>query len=157
MTRLVPLVVLLASNAFAIAKGGTLYIACKDSKLLKDAKVGAKPVSPAVLAEGSEVKWLGASEKDKSFHEVEYQGKKGFVQMSCLKPHKPLAEAAADPTFAAQAANTKCCTTGAVRYAGGSKEEQDAAAQLLKLEEFNKTVATSAAVAEKTKELHGAK
>lgn len=162
MTRLLPvLCVVVASSAFAIAKGGTLYIACKDFKLLKEPKAAAKTVSPTPLALGDEVIWLGASDKDKSFHQVEHNGKKGFVHMSCLKPNKPMTELTGDqkpispPAFASSGAATKGYPP-TTRYAGAGQDEQQAAADLLKLEELNKNI-DAAAIAAKEKELHSGK
>ena len=103
MTRLVWVcAVSLSASALAIGPGGSLYLSCKDVKLLKDPKAGAKTVG-AALKEGDEVKWLGASEKNKSFHQAEAAGKKGFVRQSCLKPNKPMSELVGEQKVSAQA------------------------------------------------------
>jgi hypothetical protein len=148
-----------ASAAWAIAKGGSLYIKAKDVKLLKDPKAGSKEVTAVAL--GEEVKWLGASEKDKSFHEVEYKGKKGFVLMSSLSPSAPAKEIASDgksmsaQAFASSGAATKGLTSAGVKYAG--QDAAAAAADVVYIEEHTKAKATPAAVAAKAKELGGAK
>lgn len=160
MTRLVWVcAVSLSASALAIGPGGSLYLSCKDVKLLKDPKAGAKTVG-AALKEGDEVKWLGASEKNKSFHQVEAAGKKGFVLQSCLKPNKPMSELVGEQKVSAQAfASSGAATKGyppMTPYAGSSPAEKDAAAQLAKLEELNKNI-TAAELAAKEKELAGGK
>ncbi|MFO0598741.1 MAG: hypothetical protein U0228_25775 [Myxococcaceae bacterium] len=90
MRSLCFVVVLLAAHALAFDKGASLWVAGNGVVLLADAKDKAKPLAP--LAAGTEVKWLGASPKDKRFHQVEFAGKKGFVFLSQLTPNKPAAE-----------------------------------------------------------------
>ncbi|MFO0599643.1 MAG: hypothetical protein U0228_30330 [Myxococcaceae bacterium] len=148
-----------ASVAWAVAKGGPLYIKAKDVQLLKDPKVGSKNVVAVPL--GSEVKWLGPSDKDKSFHEVEFNGKKGFVLMSNLSPSKPAQEIGGDgksmsaQSFANSAAATKGLTSAGVKYAG--QDGAAAAADVVYIEEHTKAKATPTAVAAKAKELGGGK
>lgn len=153
-----------ASAAWAVAKGGTLYIKAKDVKLLKEPKTGAATVTPKPLDVGAEVKWLGPSDKDKTFHEVEVGGKKGFVLMSNLSPSKPVAEVESGgksmsaQAFASSGAATKGLTPAGVKYAKESgQSESEAAADVIYVEEQNKAKATPAAVAAKAKELGGAK
>lgn len=148
-----------ASSAWAIASGGTLYIKAKDVKLLKEAKTGSKELTPIAL--GEEVKWIKANDKDKSFHEIEYKGKKGFVLMSSLSPSAPVKEIAGDgksmsaQAFASSGAATKGLTSAGVKYAG--QDAAGAAADVVYLEETTKAKATPEAVAAKAKSLGGAK
>ncbi|MDP3238111.1 MAG: hypothetical protein Q8N26_35295 [Myxococcales bacterium] len=159
-------VLLSASGALAVAKGGSLYIKSKDVKLLKDPKAGATALKPLDI--GTEVKWLGASEKDKAFHEVEAGGKKGFVLMSNLSPSKPQMEiagssgAAMSPqAFASSGAATKALTPAGINYAKGEGKDApkalEAAAEIIHVEEYNKTKGTPEAIAAKSKSLGGGK
>ena len=154
MRVLFVLVLFVATSALAIAKGSKLYICAKDTVLLK--QPNAKAAKVTTLALGTEVTWLGPSEKDKSFHEVEAAGKKGFVHTSSLTPHKPQLEGAASgkpisPAFANSGAATK---DGPVTVKYGDPTSNAAAAELTSLEELNKTKATPEAVAQKNKELN---
>lgn len=153
---------LLSSAAFAVAKGGTLYIKSKDTKVLKDAKAGASAVT--TLQPGDEVVWNGPSAKDKSFHEVQAKGKKGFVLQINLSPTKPVEESdstgkpLSKSAFASSAAATKGLTEAGVKYAKESGiKDSEAAAQIIYTEEFNKQKATPEAVAAKAKALGGSK
>ncbi|MFT3712290.1 MAG: hypothetical protein QM817_31985 [Archangium sp.] len=77
MTRLVCVgVACFALVAGAVARGGSLYVVGAGVKLLKEPKATSAAVMPTVLAPGTEVKWLGASDKDRRFHQVEVHGKK---------------------------------------------------------------------------------
>jgi len=153
-----------AGAALAITKGGTLYIKAKDVKLLKEPKVGSAAVNPKVLEVGSEVKWVGVSEKDKTFHEVDVGGKKGFVLLSNLGTTKPLIEVAegGKPMSAQQFANSGAATRGlteaGVKYSKASGQDaSNAAADCIYVEEHNKAKATPALVAAKALELGGGK
>ncbi|MFT3713755.1 MAG: hypothetical protein QM817_39350 [Archangium sp.] len=153
-----------ANAAWAVAVGGSLFIKSKDVKLLKDPKAGAAAVTPAVIDVGSEVKWLGASDKDKSFHQIEYKGKKGFVLMSNLSPSKPATEVMdggkpmSAQSFASSGAATKGLTPAGVKYAkANGQSDSDAAADVIYIEEHNKAKGTPAAIATKAKELGGGK
>ena len=156
-------VLLLSSAAFAVAKGGTLYIKSKDTKVLKDAKASASAV--ATLQPGDEVIWNGASEKDKAFHEVQVKGKKGFVLQANLSPTKPAEEVDSSTgkpiskqAFASSAAATKALTPAGVKYAkGNGVKSSEAAAQIIYVEELNKAKGTPEAIAAKSKALGGAK
>src|SRR4051812_26101603 len=80
------LMLLTAANALAVAKGGTLYIKSPDTRVLK--QPSEKSAAVMTLQPGTEVVWLGASAKDKQWHEVNVNGKKGFVQRSDLTPFR---------------------------------------------------------------------
>lgn len=151
-----------AGGAWAVAKGGKLYIKSKDTKVLKDAKAGAGAVT--TLQPGTEVVWQGASEKDKTFHAIEAGSKKGFVLMSNLSPSKPATEI--DSTsgkpmsaqaFASSGAATKALTPAGVTYAKDNVSKTEAAAEIIYAEQHNFAKATPAAVAAKAKELGGGK
>ena len=156
MRVLFVLVLFVATSALAIAKGSKLYICAKDTVLLK--QPNAKAAKVTTLALGAEVTWLGPSEKDKSFHEVEAAGKKGFVHTGSLTPNKPQLEGEASgkpispPAFANSGAATK---DGPMTVNYSDPTSNAAAAELTAVEELNKTKATPEAVAQKNKELRG--
>ncbi len=152
-----------ASGAWAVAKGGTLYIKSKDTKVLKDPKADAKAV--VTLQPGAEVIWNGASEKDKTFHEISSGGKKGFVLMTNLSPNKPAQEIDASTgkpmsaqAFASSGAATKALTPAAIKYSETKKgTAEESAAMVIYVEEHNKTKSGPEAIAMKSKELGGGK
>lgn len=164
MKALAAIALISASGAWAVAKGGTLYIKSKDTKVLKDPKADSKPV--VTLQPGAEVVWNGASEKDKTFHEVSSGGKKGFVLMSNLTPNKVATEidtSTGKPmsaqAFASSGAATKALTPAGVTYAkdGDNVSMSDAAAEIIYVEQHNIAKGTPAAIAAKAKELGGGK
>lgn len=151
MRSLVAIAMLSATGAWAVAKGGNLYIKSKDTKVLKEPKAG----SPAVttLQPGAEVVWNGASEKDKQFHEIASGSKKGFVLMSNLSPNKPQTELPTSDgkplsaeAFASSAAATKALTPAAVKYADGNPSATEAAGQIIYAEEHNRIKGTPEAI-----------
>lgn len=151
-----------ASGAWAVAVGGKLYIKSKDTKVFKDAKVG--PTVGKDLAVGTEVTWNGASAKDKQFHEISVNGKKGFVLMTNLTPNKPAEEIDASTgkpmsaqAFASSGAATKALTPAGVTYAKDSPNKSEAAAEIIYAEQHNFAKGTDAALAAKAKELGGGK
>ncbi len=153
-----------ASGAWAVAKGGSLFIKSKDVKLLKEPKAGAAAAMPKALEVGAEVKWLGASEKDKTFHEIEVSGKKGFVLMTNLSPNPVQKEidstgkTMSAQAFASSGAATKALTPAGVKYAEASGvKESEAAAEIIYVEQHNIAKGTPAAIAAKAKELGGGK
>lgn len=121
---------LIGSQAYAVSKGGTLYIKTKDSKLLDKADPKAKVVKQ--LQPGTEVIWNGADAKNKLFHAIETKdGKKGFTLQQNLTPNQPKMELASDDgkpidaqAFASSGAATKALSDAALSYAG---EAPDAA------------------------------
>lgn len=157
---------LCASGAWAVSKGGTLYVKSKETKLFKDAKVGA---AVATLKVGDAVTWNGPSEKDKQFHEIVANGKKGFVLMTNLTPNKPAEEIDASTgkpmsaqAFASSGAATKALTPAAIKYAGAKGQgpkisANEAASMVIYAEEHNKAKGTPEAIAAKTKDLGGGK
>ena len=72
--------------------GGTLYIGCKDCKVLR--KPNSQDVSPVVtvLQPGAAVKWLGAAPEDRSFQKIQYNGQIGFVLAQSLLTSRPQAQ-----------------------------------------------------------------
>lgn len=162
MTRLVCVVVAcVAFVAGAVPPGGSLYVVGKDVKLLKEPKAKSAAVMPAALEPGSEVKWLGASAKDKHFHQVEVQGKKGFIALSNLTASKPMSEVIttgqpiSQQAFAAGNGSSKGYPTER-SFAGYGPEAEKAFADVQKLEELNKGI-TDAQLDAKQKELSEAK
>jgi hypothetical protein len=143
----------LATSGWAIAKGGTLYIKGKDTVVLSAPRAGASKV--ATLQPGDAVIWLGPSEKDKTFHQISFGSKKGFVLMTNLTPNKPVVELLDQEgkpvPFAFSGAGSRECPP---TYQGqGNKTE--AAAELIYVEELNKAKATPEAIEAKNKELRG--
>jgi predicted small lipoprotein YifL len=153
-----------AATAGAVKKGDPLFIKSKDTKVLKDPKADSKTVD--TLQPGTSVTWNGPSDKDKQFHEVTTaKGKKGYVLMSNLTPNKPADEisgSSGEPVsahaFASSGAATKALTEAGVSYAKGKgASTMEAAAEIIYVEEFNKTKGTNEAIAAKAKELAGGK
>lgn len=151
-----------ASGAWAVAVGGKLYIKSKDTKVLKEAKAGSSAV--VTVQPGKEVIWNGADTKDKTFHSITVDGKKGFVLMSNLSPSAPATEidsSSGKPmsaqAFASSGAATKALTPAGVSYAKDSPNKAEAAAEIIYAEQHNFAKATPAAVAAKAKELGGGK
>lgn len=155
-----------ATSAWAVKPGGTLYIKSKGVKLLKDPKAGAATVG-AELKVGAAVIWNKASDKDKQFHEIEADGKKGFVLMTNLSPSVPQEEVLdAKGTkqdaqaYASSASASRGLSPGAVKYATGEGAEptdKQAAVQLIYSEEHSKKNGTDDKLKAKAKELGGGK
>lgn len=151
-----------AGGAWAVAKGGKLYIKSKDTKVLKEAKAGATAV--VTVQPGKEVTWNGASDTDKAFHAIAVDGKKGFVLMTNLTPNQVAPEIDATTgkpmsaqAFASSGAATKALTPAGVTYAKGDVSKTEAAAEIIYAEQHNFAKGTPAAIAAKTKELGGGK
>ena len=151
-----------AGGAWAVAKGGTLYIKSKDTKVLKEPKAGSTAV--VTVQPGTEVIWNGASPTDKTFHDVTVGGKKGFVLMSNLSPSKVSTEidsSSGKPmsaqAFASSGAATKALTPAGVTYAKDNVSKSEAAAEIIYAEQHNFAKGTPAAIAAKAKELGGGK
>lgn len=146
------LVVLWVTNAWAVGPGATLYVASPEVTLRETPSLKGKSVR--TLKRGEEVKWLGVSEKDKSFHQVECGGKKGFVHLTELSPSKPQQEVTSAPSnepvpFAQSGAGTKSPTIPPAR----TPEETEAMRALEQLEALNAQAATPEALAKKRREL----
>lgn len=155
-SRAWPLVVLLlAAPALALPRGASLWVITADAKLLKDPKASARPV--ASLTRGQEVKWLGVSERDKTFQEVEASGKKGFVPTAALTSARPQLETGADakpmspPSFAASGFSKH--QPPQTNPASGDPRQAEAEAELTAVEALNRDQATPAALEAKRKSL----
>ena len=158
----VALALINASGAWAVAVGGTLYVKSKDTKVLKEAKAGSSAV--VTVQPGKEVIWNGADAKDKSFHSVTVDGKKGFVLMSNLSQNKVATEidsSSGKPmsaqAFASSGAATKALTPAGVNYAKDTPNKAEAASEIIYVEQLNIAKGTPAAVAAKAKDLGGGK
>lgn len=110
-----------ATAAYAVNKGDTLYIRARDTGLMDSPKPTAKTV--AVLQPGMEVTYVAPASKATGWHEVEAAAKHGFVYQSNLSKQKPSGEVVAasgkpiDPAaFASSGAATKALSEGAVNY-----------------------------------------
>ena len=153
MRALAAIALIGACGAWAVAKGGTLYIKSKDTKVLKDPKADAKAV--VTLQPGAEVVWNGPAEKDKTFHEISSAGKKGYVLMTNLSPNKPAQEIDASTgkpmsaqAFASSGAATKALTPAAIKYAESKgPSANEAACEIIYLEEHNNNQGTPDAIA----------
>lgn len=154
------LLLLLAAPSLAVRIGDKLYVKTKDTRVRKTPEL--KGATVLTLQPGSEVIWTGMSEKNKEWHQVSVDGKRGFVHRSDLTPQAPMRELAVstgpriDPqAFAASGAGYTICSFGAApRQASGSPAERETMAELIYLEELNRETATLAALEEKNKELH---
>jgi hypothetical protein len=151
-----------AGGAWAIGKGDKLFIKSKDTKVLKEAKAGATAVT--TLQPGKEVTWNGPDAKDKTFHEINVDGKKGFVLMTNLSPRAPMAEIDSSngkpmsaQSFASSGAATKALTPAGVTYAKDSPNKAEAAAEIIYAEQHNFAKGTPEKVLAKAKELGGTK
>lgn len=116
-------VTLCGTAAWAVKPGENLYIKTKDAKLLEKADAKAKVLG--TLKPGEEVKWNGSDAKNKLFHNIEANGKKGFTLQQNLSPNKPQLELASDDgkpvdaqAFASSGAATKALSDAALSYAG---------------------------------------
>jgi hypothetical protein len=152
---------LLATPALAVTVGGKLWVKTKDTKVRKTPDL--KGAALITVQPGKEVIWLGASAKNKEWHEVSVDGKKGFIFRSDLTPHAPVAEIAESTgkpinpqAFAASGAGYTKCSFGAApqRPIAGSPAERETMAELIYLEELNREQASVAALDAKHKELH---
>jgi uncharacterized protein YgiM (DUF1202 family) len=139
--RLVAVLVLCtASTALAVKPGGMLYVKARNTRLMANSSPTADAV--AILQPGQQVTWLGADPKNKQWHLVEVDGKKGVVFQSNLSPKAPQLELIAqngvrqvDPVaFASSGAAVKLLGDGVISY-GNSKgtDYGQAAAQLRQL------------------------
>lgn len=91
MTRvLVVMMVCAASLVWAFRPGDELWVRDDDTPLFKEPQQGDKPV--LTLKAGEAVKWLGPSEKDKTFHLVKARGQSGYVRFTALTPNSPSGE-----------------------------------------------------------------
>jgi hypothetical protein len=148
------IVVLWVTNAWALGPGSTLYVASPEVTV-RDAP-SLKGKSVLTLKRGEEVKWLGVSPKDKSFHQIESAGKKGFVHLADLSPAKPQQEVTSAPStepvpFAQSGAATK---TPAIPSAT-RPEDAEAMRAIEQLEALNAAAATPEALAKKRREISG--
>ena len=155
-----------ASGAWAVKVGDNLFIKAKGVKLLKEPKATSAAAAPKELAVGDTVVWKGASDKDKTFHQIEVGGKTGFVLMSALSPSKPQQEiveggkALDTKAFASSGAATKGLTQAALSYSANKSKAGDdtmkkAAVQVIYAEEHSKNKGTPEAIEAKAKSLLG--
>jgi hypothetical protein len=137
---LVALAVVCAASAMAgVAKGGKLFIKGTGVNMWDKPDASGKKTA---LKNGEEVTWNGPSDKDKSMHEIQFKGKKGFVQMANLTPNKPADEVTTSDgkmtsaaAFASSGAATKAMSESGLKYAQGEgPNAQEVAAGLIHLE-----------------------
>ena len=112
-----------AAPAWAVSKGGKLYIKSKDTKVLEKADPKSKPLG--TLQPGDEVTWNGADPANKQFHAIDSGKLKGFTMQQNLSPSKPQAELLAKDNgapidakaFASSGAATKALNDAALKAA----------------------------------------
>lgn len=145
------LVLGVAGNALAVTKGGTLYVKAKNTRLMDSAAPNANLLH--VLQPGQSVTWLGADPKNKQWHQVEVNGKKGLVFQSNLATKPPSMELVAGKdgvsaqdaaAFANSGAAIKLLADGPRQY-GQKKgaEVKDAMEQLQRLKALTDTLRDS--------------
>lgn len=145
---------LLAGTAWAVQKGGTLYVKSNEAKLLDKADAKGKEVGKMKL--GQQVIWHGASPDNKMFHEVEAGKKKGFTLQQNLTPNQPAQEIATSDgkkvdaqAFASSGAATRALSSTALAY---SKEKGSSKEELMKqLDAASRGIITAESVAETVK------
>lgn len=143
----------LGTGAVGLAADRQLFIKSKDTKLLQAANFTAKVVS--TLQPGTEVTWKGADPKEKTLHKVVAGGKEGFVLQANLTPSKPANEfltgdgkAISAQAVASSGAATKALTPAAIKYADAKgPSANEAACEIIYLEEHNNNQGTSDAIA----------
>lgn len=113
---------LLATTAWAVKPGESLFIKTKDAKFLEKADAKAKVLR--TLKPGEEVTWGGSDPKNKMFHKITVGGKDGYTLQQNLSPSKPQMELASDDgkpvdaqAFASSGAATKALSDAALSYA----------------------------------------
>ena len=155
MKTIIRWVTVVALGTASLGRGADrqLFIKSKDTKLLKDASFTSKVVQ--TLQPGTEVTWKGADGKEKSLHKVIAHGKEGFVLQANLTPNKPASEVLTSDgrpisaqAVASSGAATKALTPAAIKYAESKgPSANDAACEIIYLEEHNKSQGTSEAIA----------
>ncbi len=143
----------LGTSGLALGADRQLFIKSKDTKLLKDPNLTAKVVT--TLQPGTEVTWKGADAKEKSLHKVVAGGKEGFVLQANLTPNKPADEflkgdgkPISAQAVASSGAATKALTPAAIKYADAKgPSANEAACEIIYLEEHNNNAATPEAIA----------
>lgn len=155
MRVLIGLILSVATGALAVSPGDKLYIRSKDTQVLKEPRTGAPAV--ATLQQGTEVIWAGVSEKDNQWHQVNFAGKKGFLQRSQLSPNRPQLEldsVNSRPMSGPAFANSGAVNKDAPPPYAQDPAQREAAAELIYVEQLNQTKATPAAIVAKNRELH---
>ena len=115
------------------------------------------------LQPGAEVTWKGADAKEKQLHKVVAGGKEGYVLQANLTPSKPADEVLSSDgkpisarAVASSGAATKTLTPAALKYAEGKgPSANDAACEIIYLEEHNNNQGTPEAIAALQKGLTG--
>ena len=90
MRVLVVMMLSVSSLAWAFRPGDELWVRDDDTPVFKDPQHSDKPL--LTLKAGEAVKWLGPSEKDKTFHMVKARGQSGYVRFTALTPNSPSGE-----------------------------------------------------------------
>lgn len=132
MRVLLVMMLCVASLAWAFKPGDELWVRDDDTPLFKDPQQSDKPLLK--LKAGEAVKWLGPSEKDRTFHMVKARGQSGYVRFTGLTPNSPSGERTA--AFTAPIPQLSYGTTPVIPQ--GSDETRK---RLAAVEELNRQVA----------------
>ena len=89
MRVLLVMMLCVASLAWAFKPGDELWARDDETPVFKDPKDGKALLT---LKAGEAVKWLGPSEKDRTFHMVKARGQTGYVRFTALTPNSPSGE-----------------------------------------------------------------
>lgn len=143
----------LGTGGSTLAADKQLYIKSRDTKQLQAANLTAKVVQ--TLQPGTEVTWKGADAKEKQMHKIVVGGKEGFVLQANLTPSKPANELLkgdgkpiSAQAVASSGAATKALTPAAIKYAEArGPSANEAAIEIIYLEEHNNNVGTPEAIA----------
>lgn len=154
---------LVASSAYAVGVGGTLYIKNEAQVVDKPSLTKSKVIKS--LKPGAEVKWLGAAPDNKQFHQIETaDGKKGYTLQVNLSPNKPQLEVASSDgkpidaqAFASSGAATKALSEAALKYSGGKTNMADLAKGIMTAEGIASRVTTEEAQKYVAKQTGGGK
>jgi hypothetical protein len=153
---------LVASASYAVKPGENLYVKTKDAKLLE--KPDAKAKVLGILKAGEPVRWYGADAKNKLFHEIEANGKKGYTLQQNLSPSRPKMEVVSDDgkeidpqAFASSGAATKALSDAALTYAAETPDAATLTKGLLTAEGIAKSVPSAEAQAYVAKQTGGGK
>ncbi|MDY7225914.1 SH3 domain-containing protein [Hyalangium rubrum] len=130
-------------TTLAVKPDGTLYVKARNTRLMANASATADAI--AILQPGKAVTWKGADPKNKQWHRVEVDGKKGVVFQSNLAAQPPNlelitknGEQKVDPVaYASSGAAVKGLSQGAIDYGNGKGTNYaEATKQIQKLEEL---------------------
>ncbi|MCY1017339.1 SH3 domain-containing protein [Pyxidicoccus sp. MSG2] len=131
--------------AAAVKVNEQLYVKAKNTRVQQGPSSTVDTV--VILQPGEKVTWKGADPKNKQWHQVEVDGKKGFVFQTNLSTTRPNMELVTDKDgtqqldpkkFVASGAAVKALSPGAEAYGKGKKGDYEkAVADIKALEKRN--------------------